>query len=308
MELAKAHIAYEYRGGQKLFERAHIKDALAFLRLRHNFGGMSAWIRVLTMFKGIGFKTASNIAMAAAANASSGWDGLSQSLGLRLSKRAIDGWEEFTAIWRKIMFVGLDAKKLLSVLLDSWYRRYLEAVYTNAKDREQDLKELAAFAGQFASLGDFLAETALREEWGGGSAEKGLENSGDKLVLSTIHQAKGLEWDAVIILNLNEGSFPNESNVNGIGELEEERRLFYVAVTRARQYLYLLSMSADNFGRTLPPSLFLRELERDLMETDELAQTDSFHSRHRGGELPVISAEDGVKIKPGEFLIDIDSL
>ncbi len=165
----------------------------------------------------------------------------------------------------------------MDIVIDGGYTDYLQARYSNYESRLDDLRQLATFAHQYASNEEFLSELALlssvegAEVFGGGGLKDGT------LKLSSVHQAKGLEWSVVFIIWLAEGKFPSFrslSEAGGQGE-EEERRLFYVAVTRAKDQLYLCypQIAPDRGGRVMlqNPSRFLTELSGKEYERLDLA-------------------------------------
>jgi DNA helicase-2/ATP-dependent DNA helicase PcrA len=143
--------------------------------------------------------------------------------------------------------------------------------FDDSDDRLQDLEQLADFAREFSSIDEFLSDVALSEGFRSERFGIGEEEDDDYLILSTIHQAKGLEWPAVFVIGLIEGQFPHSKSLNRDEDLEEERRLFYVAVTRAKDELYLTypqtSFYGSGMGRTLTgPSRFVLELPRTTYE------------------------------------------
>ena len=154
---------------------------------------------------------------------------------------------------------------MIRKVVESHYGEYAERTFANADARKEDLEHLAAFAGRYPDAREFLAEFALFE---GISAEAitAAEPADDHVVLSTVHQAKGLEWPVCMLLWLAEGRFPMPQAIRTPWELEEERRLFYVAATRAADELYLcfptVEEGRDGPTRLLRPSRFLAEIDR----------------------------------------------
>jgi len=133
----------------------------------------------------------------------------------------------------------------------------------------EDLEQLAVFAGQFQTIGQFLTQLAILSNVEAES-ERSASNDEEQLRLSTVHQAKGLEFDVVFVIMLDEGLFPSARSLNDSEDIEEERRLFYVAITRARNELYLsypLLHSTPGGGMVMQmPSRFLREIPTNLVE------------------------------------------
>lgn len=272
-ELMKRDVPYEYRGGMKFFERAHIKDTLTYLRICENVKDEAAWLRALNLHQGIGAVTA--ISIARQLQASADVEGaLIGDFGSRLPNRARGGWEEFTEILRRVMNERPHPGSMLKAVLAGGYRDYLEREYPDWKDRIEDLEQLSSFADGYRDASAFLADIALYDNViSGRGKDAGVHE--ERLVLSTIHQAKGLEWDAVFILHLADSAFPHKRAMAEEGGLEEERRLFYVAVTRARRSLFLTYPITSGFDTMMlnQPSLFIEELAPRLVERMELRET-----------------------------------
>ncbi|MBU2509368.1 MAG: ATP-dependent helicase [Patescibacteria group bacterium] len=275
-EMVKRDIPYEYRGGMKFFGRAHIKDVLSHLRVIQNPQDETAWLRVLSLQTGIGAVTASRlvheitVAPDIAAIIQSDISGM-------LSVRAKEGWDSLSSVLKNA--INKDPADTVRSILDSQYRDYLEREYPDYRDRLEDLEQLALFAEGYKELEALLADISLYDEVVA-SQDKGAQYEEERMVLSTIHQAKGLEWDTVFVMHLADSSFPNKYAV-GDGEVEEERRLFYVACTRAKNRLYLtypLTMGYDTlvFNR---PSMFLDELSPHLTERMEIREARSSSAR-----------------------------
>jgi DNA helicase-2/ATP-dependent DNA helicase PcrA len=154
-------------------------------------------------------------------------------------------------------------------VVEDVYRDYARAKFPNGDARLDDLEQFAQFAQTYDSLPAFLEEITLFNELSGEDVVAG-EPDDDRVVLSSIHQAKGLEWSRVIVMGLSEGRFPNYRSVGTEEGLEEERRLFYVAVTRAKNELALIypMLALDRYGVDviLEPSRFLTELPDTVFE------------------------------------------
>jgi DNA helicase-2/ATP-dependent DNA helicase PcrA len=267
-ELMRRGREYDYRGGLRFFERAHIKDALAFLRVRDNFLDEAAWLRILSTLSGIGETSAARIFAAFRAAGSLARAAMISPEGL-VTAKGLAGWRDLTAILESISAAGDRPTELIKAVLDSSYGDYLLKEYTDGQARLEDLEQLARFSEPYAKASDFLAESALDE-----SVASKRENRGDRVVLSTIHQAKGLEWGSVFVMHLTSSSFPNRRALEEPGGLEEERRLFYVAVTRAKRNLWLsypASIGRGSFEYE-ERSMFLDELEPSTVE-DPSAKT-----------------------------------
>ena len=278
LELLKRDVPYEYRGGLKFFERSHIKDLIAFLRIQVNPHDEPAWLRVLALQTGIGATTA-----AALAREAQRFPALSAALDAdhssALSSKASTGWNEFCGIARGMIDSSTslgagsapDPAAMIRAIAESRYQEMLEREYPNWRERLEDIEQFALFAEQYDDLTRFLTDVSLYDDVLAKRETSGRGND-EKMVLSTVHQAKGLEWDTVFIIHLADGSFPNRRAMAEEGGLEEERRLFYVAATRARRRLFLsypLTMGYDTLVLNRP-SQFIEEVDPRLLERVEL--------------------------------------
>ncbi|MBI4138786.1 ATP-dependent helicase [Candidatus Uhrbacteria bacterium] len=271
MELVKRDIPYDYRGGVRFFGRAHIKDTLACLRIIQNVKDEPAWLRLLNLQQGIGPATASRL-IAQARTAEALDDVMEDGFVAGVSERCREGWQSCLATLRAARAENGPAK-MVRAIAGSAYAAYLEHEYPDWRDRLDDLEQLAMFAEGYQDADAFLGEVALFDDAVGRAAAGGAPTD-EKMVLSTVHQAKGLEWDTVFIMHLMDGCFPSRYAEDDESQMEEERRLFYVAVTRARRRLYL-TYSATRAGDGLsfmPPSLFVQELPPHLMERMEIRE------------------------------------
>ncbi len=242
MELVKRGIPYIVRGGIRFFEQAHIKDVLSFLKIALNPADEISWIRALTLCPGLGPGYAARIfGHFRGAGATDLARFLKTDVSGILPGKARAGYGRFLGIMTAMIRSGPDAPpgEMIRGVMESGYETHVLANFENAKDRIDDIHELINFSHDYGSAGDFLNDITLRESFRGETA-LAEEEADEYLVLSTIHQAKGLEWDVVIAIGLCEGQFPHPKALAGGSEIEEERRLFYVAVTRARKYLYLV--------------------------------------------------------------------
>jgi DNA helicase-2/ATP-dependent DNA helicase PcrA len=213
----------------------------------------------------------------------SGPAALRQSLAVALQscaggvpKKAAVGWAQFVATIAQLEAEGVreNASEMIGLVIEAGYEDYLEESYANYRSRVEDLEQLAVFARQFPTVEDFLTQLALLTNL---EAEDGQAASTDeeRLRLSTIHQAKGLEFDVVFVIMLCDGLFPSERSLETDQGEEEERRLLYVAITRARNELYLsyplVRAGYGGSGDTMQrPSRFLDEIPADLVEEWEL--------------------------------------
>ncbi len=263
VEFTRRGIPFMVRSGIRFFEQAHIKDVVAYLKLIVNPLDELAWKRVLRLYPGIGKATAERI-----------WQVVKESpdpLGAveREEVRAllpVHGEESFQALVNtlfRLEELALSPASAIQMILERGYAEYVERHYADYRDRLQDVEELARFATRYSSIEDFLSELALLGEV---EAERIVEGAlpDEKIVLSTVHQAKGLEWGCVFVVWLCEGGFPLAQSINRPEDVEEERRLFYVACTRAKDFLFLsypLFTETSSARTTLRrPSRFLREI------------------------------------------------
>lgn len=271
-ELMKRDIPYEYRGGMKFFERAHIKDVLAYVRICENPKDEAAWLRTLNLHQGIGAATA--VALAKRLQAAPDIERALDIPMLPLPGRARAGWSEFSEILRRILRERPHPGMMLKAVLSSGYRDYLEREYPDWKDRLEDLEQLSMFAEGYRDTSSFLADIALYDEAISGRQKEGEQAQSERMVLSTIHQAKGLEWDTVFVIHLAENAFPSRRAMAESAGLEEERRLFYVAVTRARHALFLTYPVMSGFDTLAlnQPSLFTEEVSPRLFDRMELRE------------------------------------
>ncbi|MEI7740901.1 MAG: ATP-dependent helicase [bacterium] len=268
-ELMKRGIPYEYRGGMKFFERSHIKDALAFVRLSVNPKDEMAWMRALLLGKGIG-EAAARKAFISQIEAKTLAEGLVL-IPSALTSRSREGFREIESVIRAVMGNSDSASSMIRAVPKSVYRDILAAEFPNFEERLDDLEQLAVFAAQYDDPAAFLAEVSLYD---GIVAQRSGDDdvNEDHLVLSTIHQAKGLEWHTVFVMHLCDQYFPNRRAMEEPNGLEEERRLFYVAVTRAARKLFLTypSVMGDEYLEVVQPSMFVDEISPHLYEKLEL--------------------------------------
>jgi DNA helicase II / ATP-dependent DNA helicase PcrA len=265
MELTRKDIPFEIRSGLRFFEQAHIKDVVSFLRIMNNIYDEVSWKRMLKLFPRVGSRTADRIYEYIKT--------CSNPIHTFISKSIIEHFKsiqkENIEIWAKL-FNELSAlleeealSDMISAVLKHGYTEYLKYNYPNSDSRLEDIGQLINFSTQYQSLESFLSELSLLS---GVSGEEVVSTADDdeKMILSTIHQAKGLEWKAVFIIWCAEGRFPNSKAIEE-GNDEEERRLFYVASTRAMDELYLcypiLTFDKQAGHVILRPSRFISELK-----------------------------------------------
>jgi DNA helicase II / ATP-dependent DNA helicase PcrA len=231
LALAEAGVEFELFSGARFVESAHVKDVMAFCRLRHNPRDELAWHRAMRLFERVGAATAAR-AWAAVGAAP---DPLAAAAGLRPTGPGAAGLARFAATVGAIAAMGRPDEIVLHVARSDWYRDHLQRTYPNWRDREGDLGRLAELAARAPDLDRFLGDLQLAERV---EADEDVSGPARRVALSSVHQAKGLEWPVVFVLQVEPGSFPSGWAVSE-GNLDEEERLFYVAVTRAADELYL---------------------------------------------------------------------
>jgi DNA helicase-2/ATP-dependent DNA helicase PcrA len=236
LELQRRNIPYKKYGGLKFTETAHVKDLGAFLRLAENPRDLSAGLRVLTLLPGVGPATAQRL-----------MDTLAQADGDFLT------WADLSApapaakvAWASFVPLMIDLTRPEAMELPAqvhavreMYAPLLEQRYDCATARLRDLEQIERLAARFDDRLTLLADMALDPPaWAEDLAGPPLLDE-DFLILSTMHSAKGLEWDAVYVIHAADGNIPSDMATGSVEEIEEERRLFYVACTRARDWLFV---------------------------------------------------------------------
>jgi DNA helicase-2/ATP-dependent DNA helicase PcrA len=291
LELSRRGIPYQITSGIRFFEQAHIKDVTSFIRFIANPRDEVAFNRMVKLLPGIGNRTAENLWRA--------WEG-----GLAVTEIADPGREEGSApagviapddnFGERLLAMNVPAKskkswtqlahtldeiapggqpnppsEMIRSVVEAIYDDYAKVNFPNYELRREDLDQLAVFARQFKDVHEFLSQLALISNV---DAEAAPNQTSDKeaVNLSTVHQAKGLEFHTVFVIWLTDGMFPSSRSLDTRDALEEERRLFYVSITRARDELYLtfphIRLSGgygDVFQR---PSRFLKEIPNRLVE------------------------------------------
>lgn len=255
--LNKLGIKYRKYGGIRFTEAAHIRDVLAYLRMIQNPSDLPAWQRALDHIQGVGPKTAAKIHTAVL-------EGGNKYLA-NLRKRNGDV-DELLNFMDELGRSGTRPGQLLALVLEH-YRPILEKKFADDYPRRQSgLEQLSRIAGGYETLDAFLADISLESP-----EEENAPEGEDVLVLSTVHSAKGLEWSAVVIIDLVQDRFPSRHALQRAEDLEEERRLLYVACTRAREQLCLFvpAVLYNQYNHTSEPAVdspFLSELPFGSME------------------------------------------
>jgi len=235
LELGKRDIPYVKYGGLKYMESAHVKDVLSVLNWAENPKNDLAGFRVLQILEGIGPATARKACDHLLAN---NLDFTSlMSLGSIPANTATQ-WQQISTLMHALSAASWPGQLELVM---NWYQPHLERVYDHAFPREGDLEQLLQLSNDYASRRAFLTELTLDPPSGSGDLSGPPHIDEDFLVLSTVHSAKGQEWDTVYVQHFSDGTFPNEFAMGDNKKLEEERRLAYVALTRAKNRLVLVN-------------------------------------------------------------------
>ena len=306
LELSRRGIPYQITSGIRFFEQAHIKDVTSFIRFVANPRDEVAFNRMVKLLPGIGNRTAENLWRAWESNFAAEGDAVApgDSSAVTLAKASERGSEAESlpaadnvrgySYSERLLAMNVPAKskkmwsqlahtldeiapggeptspsEMITSVVEAIYDDYAKVNFPNYQLRREDLDQLAAFARQFKDVEEFLSQLALISNVDA-EAAPAQTNEKEAVNLSSVHQAKGLEFHTVFVIWLSEGMFPSSRSLDTRDALEEERRLFYVAITRARDELYLtyphMRLSGgygDVFQR---PSRFLQEIPNELIE------------------------------------------
>ena len=279
LELTRRNIPFSITSGIRFFEQAHIKDVTAYIKLVTNPRDELSFKRLAQLLPGIGGKGAEKLwklfdaeVQRPTSNVQHRVAAAMQSCAGSVPAKAATAWAQFTTTIAQLEAddVRTNASKMIRRVVEAGYEDHLKENYANYRSRLEDLEQLAVFTRQFETVEDCLTQLALLTTL---EAEEGQPAGRDdeRLRLSTIHQAKGLEFDIVFVIMLCEGLFPSARSLETEEGQEEERRLIYVAITRARNELYLsypLVRATPGAGGDVmqEPSRFLREIPGELME------------------------------------------
>jgi DNA helicase-2/ATP-dependent DNA helicase PcrA len=274
LELSRRGIPYQITSGIRFFEQAHIKDVAAFIRFVANPRDEVAFKRMVKLLPGIGGKSAENLWRVWETTLTENpvivsWNG--RMIGMPASARARKPWQQLVDTLDEIAPHGqpIAPTEMITSVIEAIYDDYAKANFANYELRREDLNQLAAFARQFRDANEFLSQLALISNV---DAEPAVPQSNDQeaVNLSSVHQAKGLEFHAVFVIWLTDGMFPSSRSLETRDAIEEERRLFYVAITRAKDELYLtyphMRLNAGYGDMFQRPSRFLKEIPNQLVE------------------------------------------
>jgi DNA helicase-2/ATP-dependent DNA helicase PcrA len=297
LELSRRGIPYQITSGIRFFEQAHIKDVAAFVRFVANPRDEVAFKRMVRLLPGIGGRSAENLwstwekslveatpvvaggadpgrptaAATSAGVTAPGYNFGERLLALPVPARAKRSWQQLADTLDEIAPNGAPKQptEMIMAIVEAIYDDYAKATFANYELRKEDLNQLAGFARQFKDIHEFLTQLALISNV---DAEPAVNQGGDTeaVNLSSVHQAKGLEFHSVFVIWLTDGMFPSTRSLDTREAIEEERRLFYVAITRARDELYLtypqMRLNAGYGDMFQRPSRFLREIPTSLVE------------------------------------------
>ena len=273
MELTRQGIGFIVTSGVRFFEQAHVKDVCALVRILVHGDDQLALVRLLGLFPKVGEKTALKIFHKLGGKL----DATDPDLGARVEQLLPEAAQ---AAWRKIEPIiaayapeklSADPGEIIYRFLAAFYEDYAVQHFENADRRLEDLQGLINFTTRYESAEDFLSEIALLTNLDAETDTPG-EDAKPTIKLSTVHQAKGLEWPVVFLLWMNDGMFPAQRSLDDHATEAEERRLFYVATTRAKDELFLCAPEIRRMrdGGFMPciPSRFITEVASDLFDEE----------------------------------------
>ena len=277
LELAREGMPYVITSGVRFFEQAHVKDVCSVLRLIGHPGDQLAFERLMGMLPRVGNKTAVKVWEKIGSTFPAPTQAAMNVLYDALPAGARPAWKPVERIFLAVADEGLGDQpgEVVYKFLEAFYEAYAARTFENFDRRLEDVNEFANFAARYETLDALLNEMALLTNTDT-SFDARTSNQGDGVRLSTVHQAKGLEWKVVFILWLTDGMFPSQRALVEGGDEAEERRLFYVAVTRAEDELYLcvpqVRIGRDGSWNPQAPSRFVREIPASLVERHDGAE------------------------------------
>ena len=272
VELTRRNIPFRKYGGLRFIETAHVKDLLSFLRLAENPRDLVAGVRVLTLLPGIGQQRARELLdrLHAANFDVSAWS------DYKPPTAAADDWPLFVCLMKRLAGRSSKEADVCTQVgeVRTFYSPLLERRYDHAHARLRDLEQLELVSARFRSRAAFLSEITLDPPTSTQDLAADPHLDEDYLILSTIHSAKGLEWDTVFVIHAADGNIPSDMATSAPEEIEEERRLFYVALTRARNRLfvcfpqryYFAHRATSDAHSYAQPTRFLPTAVREMFE------------------------------------------
>lgn len=287
MELTRRKIPFQITSGLRFFEQAHVKDVAAMIRFVVNGRDEISFKRMVLLLAGVGPKSADNLWLAWQRSEIGASLEVPESfsetmLKFRVPPRAKDSWEDLCYTLDELVPDGEFARpsSMIFSILEGVYDAYMQSSFDNYDNRKQDIEQLMAYSEDYTDILEFLAQLSLMSSVDGDprkTKEEEQKEKDDSVMLSSIHQAKGLEWKVVFVVWLADGMFPNGRVLESGDEraFEEERRLFYVAVTRAKDQLYLTYPMTNPKTYTgdyvLRPSRFLEAIPKGMTEQWEVS-------------------------------------
>jgi DNA helicase-2/ATP-dependent DNA helicase PcrA len=269
MEFTRHGIPFQITSGLRFFEQAHVKDVAAFLKFAVNPRDEVAFKRMARLLPGIGSISAESLWAKVSAFPDLAAL-LPQLPTIPVPAKAAKAWKQLAHTLDELAPAGVPQPpgEMIHSVIEAIYDDYAKAEFPNYEARREDLKTLANFAKQYTSPGDFLDQLALLTNLDHEASAH--EDETEMATLSSVHQAKGLEWKAVFVIWMTDGMFPSSRSLESDEAVEEERRLFYVAVTRAKDELYLtyphMRLNAGYGEMMQRPSRFLAEVPKVLLE------------------------------------------
>ncbi len=283
LELTRRGIPFFITSGLRFFEQAHIKDVAALMKFALNPNDEVAFKRFIQLLPGIGKKTAESL-WNQAQKTLRGTREFSKLIACKAPTKAGNNWKQLVHTLEELAPNAqlLSPSELIRIISLGFYDEIMKEKFSNYDSRREDLFTVMNYAQSFSDTAEFLAQLTLLGE----SEERALSKDNSEqegVCLSSIHQAKGLEWRSVFLIWLAEGMFPSGRSLENEEALEEERRLFYVAVTRCKEELYLtypeLRLNAAYGEAFQRPSQFITELPTELYERWDISSSWKSHTR-----------------------------
>lgn len=264
LEFMERNIPFIVVGGIRFIERRHIKDVLAFVKILYNPNDTIAWHRILTLFKGVGAVTATRLTQAINADNNS----FEPLLAPSFAKKS----PHLKSLHATLIKASqAESVEMVIELILEFYIPVLKTIEENWRERSEDFRVLKNLATEYNSLDKFLENLALDPPNDSvATTDKPEDDDKDKVTISTIHSAKGLEWPVVFVNSLVDGMTPHYRSLSDFEELEEERKLFYVACSRAKSRLFLTAPDyfSSYSGYFDKPSRFIAELPPDKLTVE----------------------------------------
>ena len=280
MELTQRGIPFQITSGLRFFEQAHVKDVAAFMKFAVNRQDEVSFMRMVRLIPGIGNASAVKLwtdwLKTDAAKSEAMPASFSEILlPLKVPKKAKETWDQVAYLLDEM--IGAEGRpaapaQMIRSIVEGVYEDYMKTKFKNYEQRQQDLEQLSNFSDRFTDPLEFLSQLSLLSGVDTDNKPDQQPQDRDAVTLTTGHQAKGLEWKVVFAIWLADGMFPHKRAIDEGGDtaLEEERRLFYVTVTRAKDELYLtypvINHQARDGDIMMRPSRFITDLPKDLVE------------------------------------------